>query len=353
MRNQQPRIDKAELVRHINAMGAVGLLRTISLPYTASGPNTKISCPWHTERTPSCSVRLGTSGDVVAHCFSCGVNADAIDLVAKVLGCSDDHFGVKLERVATAVGLTPGVEWDGKVAPRVEYEDPEPDYPSTGDKKAIWDAATSGDLEVASEVLPAWRDATEMARVLMPSAEADLGIDCWDYRGGHLMVKAYDARGEWRSVHGRALRKDAHVKNKWPKNKSAAGLFFADDPGLAVLQGKRKRKRRPGIIMVTEGLTDTVSEAARSARRRREGRDPISWARGWDHAVIGINSGSVKHLTAVAWPIENVRYIIATDHDEAGSKYADQIRAALPAGAQVMRLAVKEIGALRRAQNNG
>jgi hypothetical protein len=67
--------------------------------------------------------------------------------------------------------------------------------------------------------------------------------------------------------------------------------------------------------------------------------------------VLGIHSGTKKHLTAVNWPIDNTRYIIATDHDEAGDRYARDIRDALPSRAESLRLTVEEIYALREENN--
>ena len=31
-----------------------------------------IRCPWHVERSPSCSVRVGADGTLAVHCFGCG-----------------------------------------------------------------------------------------------------------------------------------------------------------------------------------------------------------------------------------------------------------------------------------------
>ncbi len=44
-----------------------------------------VCCPWHHEKTPSCSVRL-KDGVLVAHCFACGGGGDVLGLVAAVRG---------------------------------------------------------------------------------------------------------------------------------------------------------------------------------------------------------------------------------------------------------------------------
>lgn len=43
-----------------------------------------VRCPWHDERTPSCSVRTGEDGTVAVRCHGCGATGDALSLVAAV-----------------------------------------------------------------------------------------------------------------------------------------------------------------------------------------------------------------------------------------------------------------------------
>lgn len=45
-----------------------------------------IRCPWHEDRTPSCSVTSGADGTLRVHCFGCGVSGDAFTLIAQVRG---------------------------------------------------------------------------------------------------------------------------------------------------------------------------------------------------------------------------------------------------------------------------
>ena len=48
------------------------------------GSSSKILCPWHTERAPSCHVKFGPNGWV--HCFGCGHVATLDDLVRQLAG---------------------------------------------------------------------------------------------------------------------------------------------------------------------------------------------------------------------------------------------------------------------------
>lgn len=43
-----------------------------------------VLCPWHDERTPSCSVVRGSDGAVTAFCFGCHATGDALGLIAAV-----------------------------------------------------------------------------------------------------------------------------------------------------------------------------------------------------------------------------------------------------------------------------
>lgn len=52
-------------------------------PRTAS--RVMVACPWHHERTPSCSI-VRRDGRVLAHCHGCHEGGDLLDLVAAVHG---------------------------------------------------------------------------------------------------------------------------------------------------------------------------------------------------------------------------------------------------------------------------
>lgn len=45
-----------------------------------------IHCPWHDDRTPSCSVTSAADGGLRVRCFACGVSGDAFTLIAQVRG---------------------------------------------------------------------------------------------------------------------------------------------------------------------------------------------------------------------------------------------------------------------------
>lgn len=65
-----------------------------------------VLCPWHSERTPSCSVTTGPDGTVRAVCHACGETGDAIGLVAAVHGIDlQRDFREALAEAAVLAGV--------------------------------------------------------------------------------------------------------------------------------------------------------------------------------------------------------------------------------------------------------
>lgn len=65
-----------------------------------------VACPWHKEKTPSCSVTVGDDGTVRVHCFGCHASGDALSLVAAVRGLDiKADFTRVLEEAASLAGL--------------------------------------------------------------------------------------------------------------------------------------------------------------------------------------------------------------------------------------------------------
>ncbi|WP_218920099.1 CHC2 zinc finger domain-containing protein [Chondromyces crocatus] len=67
-----------------------------------------ILCPWHDEKTPSCSVRVAQDGTIAVHCHACGASGDALSLVAVAhrLDVRRDFRDV-LSEAARIAGLDP------------------------------------------------------------------------------------------------------------------------------------------------------------------------------------------------------------------------------------------------------
>lgn len=128
-----------------------------------------------------------------------------------------------------------------------------------------------------------------------------------------LVMRAYDHAGVVRSIHARSITPDATPKTRWPKGYDAAPLLFANANGAAMLRGEYA----PGRVVIVEGMPDTIAMAMACAD------DAPTWA------VIGVSSGSAAALARVAWP-PGVPVVLMLHDDEAGRKYADEARAAIP-----------------------
>lgn len=65
-----------------------------------------VLCPWHDERTPSCSVVRGSDGTVAVRCHGCGATGDALSLVAAALNLDDVRdFPEVLREAAHLAGI--------------------------------------------------------------------------------------------------------------------------------------------------------------------------------------------------------------------------------------------------------
>ena len=64
---------------------ALGLLEGhIGRGWSKQAGGVMVRCPWHDEKSPSCSVTRGPDGTVRVRCFGCGATGDALTLIAEV-----------------------------------------------------------------------------------------------------------------------------------------------------------------------------------------------------------------------------------------------------------------------------
>lgn len=135
----------------------------------------------------------------------------------------------------------------------------------------------------------------------------------WPFRGRpwRLVVSMVDHTGTVRSLHARATEDTDRGKTRWPFERRATGLLFADPVvGRPMLRGKAAPRR----VVVAEGITDYLA-ACRHA--------------GGDTAVLGATSGGFLSLGLAAIPKSAVVYAW-TDPDATGDRYAAEIARALP-----------------------
>jgi hypothetical protein len=295
-----------------------------------------ICCPVHGERHPSCSVTRGPDGTVRVRCFACDFTADAIGLVAQVLGLPTRGDGFR-ETLAEAAELGGLLSLAGELRghkpaqphqrPPVPMPLPERDYPPADQVEQLWsqagsvadDTDSSGTL-VARRIDPDRVAAGNLARVLAPASElppwaAYRGVP-WTRSSHRLLVRAFDSQGELRSVRAwRVLRSEA-PKRLPPAGHKAAELVLANRPGLGMLLGRTHPKR----VLVVEGEPDWLVSSLR-------------WP---EDAVFGIGSGSWTRAFA-SRVSGTAEVIILTHPDAAGDRYAAHVTETLGERVRVWR----------------
>ncbi|WP_044238691.1 CHC2 zinc finger domain-containing protein [Chondromyces apiculatus] len=105
----EPRLTAAEVRRALDDPRTLCARLGLSRGARKQRGGLMILCPWHEEKTPSCSVRGGHDGTVVAHCYGCGASGDALSLVAVAHGLDVRRdFPEVLQEAARVAGLQAG-----------------------------------------------------------------------------------------------------------------------------------------------------------------------------------------------------------------------------------------------------
>lgn len=287
-----------------------------------------VRCPVHAERTPSCSIRQAEDGTVAAKCHGCNWSGDALSLVAVVRGL-DPHrdFPRVIQEAAALCGY---VVDDSKPAPPpVAWKPlalPPRQRPPVTEVEAIWVASSSvaeATADVALFLLRRRLSLPDLSKLdLVRVAPLKYAWPSWWpetwAKSWRIVTRAYEADGKLASLHARAID-DASPKTRWPFNCRADGLIFGDAAGVALLRGDARAFDR---VLVVEGLTDMIAASL--------------WAVGRRVAVISVTSGSSAALMHVRWP-SGVPVVVATDHDDAGNRYAAAVEAAVPKRISVAR----------------
>jgi len=150
----------------------------------------------------------------------------------------------------------------------------------------------------------------------------------WPYgaRPWRLVVSMVDGRGAIQSMHARATEDTDRGKTRWPYDRRASGLLFADPVGARPLLRGAECSGWVSRVVVVEGITDYLAAAGRAVAGRQD--------RGT--AVLGACSGGFAALSALAAVWSGPVYV-ATDSDTAGQRYAAEVERALP-GADLRRV---------------
>lgn len=281
-----------------------------------------ICCPWHAERNPSCSVRIGANGTLAAHCFGCGQGGDVFSLVATVRGLNERS---DFARVVAEAARIAGLDGAAPLPPPPRRPLPPPRIlPPPGEVEALYARCgkVADDRELCAQLRtrridPAAVTDLDLARVLPPGA---LPAWCayWRRSGHRLIFGRYDSRGNLASIHGRTLGMGGTIpKGVGPTGFAGSGMVMADAAGRDLLATASASPWWSGEVHIAEGATDFLTLASRWGDSAE--RVP---------ATLGITAGAWNQELADRIPGGAVVRIL-TDPDEAGERYAAQIVATL------------------------
>ena len=139
----------------------------------------------------------------------------------------------------------------------------------------------------------------------------------WVDLGYRLIVPTWDADGQVRSVRARRVVEGlSGPKALPPSGYSAGGLVLASPRAVLMLRGEAQ----PEAVVISEG--EPAWAAWSSAKPRA--------------AVVGVGSGWWTQGHADRVP-DGADVILATDHDKAGDRYAEQVRETLAGRCKITR----------------
>ena len=118
-----------------------------------------------------------------------------------------------------------------------------------------------------------------------------------------LVMPLYDYKGQPRSILGRSYKSKVKRKTTVPISYSTSNLFLANKLARNFMQ----KNSTPSTIWIVEGEIDFITASQANI------------------PCIGIRSGSIDGLAMLPWSNKQ-KVIIATDNDEAGDRYASDIK---------------------------
>jgi DNA primase len=343
---------KAELALDWARIGPFATCELLALKYFKESRAAMICCPWHADRTPSCSVTIGPEATIRAHCFSCDTTWDAHALYAQVHGLNLQGSAFKELLVREAETLS---RWDlvealeGKrseprpatpTPPRTEPQ-PEPERPLP-DLNEVRDFVGSCVNVTEDETVALYL----RSRHIDPQAVSVRGLayalpdnvkhlpewarykgSTWAELGHWLIIPVYNHLGSMVSVRsGRVIDGDS-PKRLPPAGCRVRGTIMADAMGQEMLKlgaWPDWATTKPGVVIL-EGEPDWLTVAVKT---------PLLTCP--DKAVLGIYSGSWCDQIAKRIP-DGAKVAIWTDQDAAGDKYAHTIGASLHKRCTVVR----------------
>lgn len=293
--------------------------------FTRQAGGVIIRCPWHDDRSPSCSVRRGPDGTIAVRCHGCGQTGDVLSLVAVANGLNTrQDFRNVLRAGAEIAGLWGVVDELRGVAPVAERPkpvapppEPERTYPPASEVAGLWSAArpVHEDPDAAEMLAARGLDAElvatdDLARALPADASlpwwASYRREPWTKTGHRVIVPMRDATGAIVSVRAWRVGEGESPKRLPPGGHKATALVMACPLALAMIAGTFDARR----VVIAEGEPDFLVWATRPTRA------PI--------ARLGIVTGSWTDAIASKVP-SGAEVFVWTDRDAAGDAYAKTI----------------------------
>ena len=261
------------------------------------------------------------------HCFQCEAKGGAVTFLSLHLhgapyrGLHPDaqrdvrRWCVEEWPALLAAPPEPGAASRTEAAAPADERSKEP--PPEEDVRALWDAC----LPLASDPglvrwlererrLPAGPiEAEDLARALPREAPsfpwARFGKRSWREAGHRFVVPLFDAKGALRSLLVRFIGTPSFgPKSLSPRGCSRRGLIMADARARAL--------REPGPIVIAEGEMDFLAWATVGQEEPK-------------HATLGIFAGSWRDKRHAGRIPNGSKVLIATDRDDAGEVYTNEI----------------------------
>jgi hypothetical protein len=286
-----------------------------------------IRCPWHAERTASCSITLGPDGTIRVHCFGCGASGDALHLVAAASGLDlQRDFRKVLERAAEIAGLGSNVGNVSHTVLRPTPPAPSPPSRTPPPREEVLEllaacTAVCDDLPLRRDletrgIDPATVTDRDLARALSGTARlprwARSRDGTWSETGHRLIVPMYDASGQIVTVRARRLLGEDRPKALPPAGYRHDGAVMADPLSRLLLAGQALDWWAQRTVLIEEGEPDWLTAATHFGDD--EGAP----------AVMGVVASSWSAEIAARIP-DGVHVIIRTHADPAGQRYARDI----------------------------
>lgn len=301
-----------------------------------------VCCPWHPDRTPSCSITIGDDGTVRVVCFGCNKRTDVLGLIAQCAGLDIVSDFPEVLKRARDIALDLGSE----------CATPHSRAPSTV-PPALFDQLASAILSVSPlhgavadylqhrGLLSAaheegWGALPRMPNVVYATAVASVGEAVCEASGlfgtsGEFIYSEHTILIPWRDHDGKIWT----FQRRRPSSSSDEPKYvFPRGAGSRAPYGAEHVVKAPMTAPITlvEGAIDVL---AYRALARAAGCDPV---------VLGVPGVSRVATMVLPWAKGRV-FRLAFDADDAGDAASAQVASMLAAAGATRMTRTRPLGA--------